>query len=73
MSKIKDICDSLGSINVTVDKDEMVQVCLGGVAHRFKIISNSHMHEGEATLILRLIIDVDGRRKPYGDDKKCIL
>ena len=27
--KIKSICDSLGSINVNVDEDEMVQVCLG--------------------------------------------
>ena len=31
-AKIKSICDSLGSINVNVDKDEMVQVCLGGLA-----------------------------------------
>ena len=31
-AKIKSICDSLGSININVDKDEMVQVCLGGLA-----------------------------------------
>ena len=31
-SRIKDICDSLASINVTVDEDEMVQVCLEGLA-----------------------------------------
>ena len=27
-AKIKSICHSLGSINVNVDDDEMVQVCL---------------------------------------------
>ena len=31
-TKIKSICDSLGSININIDKDEMVQVCLGGLA-----------------------------------------
>ena len=34
-TKIKEICDTLGSINVIVDTDEMGQICLGGVAHRF--------------------------------------
>ena len=34
-AKLKSICDSLGSINVTIDEDEMVQVCLGGLAQRF--------------------------------------
>ena len=34
-AKIKSICDSLGSININVDEDEMVQVCLGGLAQRF--------------------------------------
>ena len=36
--KIKSICDSLGSINVNVDEDEMVQVCLGGLAQRFNLL-----------------------------------
>ena len=31
-AKIKSICDSLGSINVNIDEDEIVQVCLGGLA-----------------------------------------
>ena len=31
-SKIKEICDSLGSINGTVEEDEMLQVYLGGLA-----------------------------------------
>ena len=34
-AKIKSICDSLGSININVDEDEMVQVCLGGLIQRF--------------------------------------
>ena len=34
-TKIKEICDALGSINVTVDEDEMLQICLGGLAQRY--------------------------------------
>ena len=37
-AKIKSICDSLGSINVNIGEDEMVQVCLGNLAHRFDLI-----------------------------------
>ena len=33
--KIKELCDSLGSIGVNIDEDEMVQICLGGLAPRF--------------------------------------
>ena len=33
--KIKEICDSLGSISVNVDDEEMVQICLDGLAPRF--------------------------------------
>mgnify|MGYP000721700421 CR=1 FL=1 len=33
--KIKELCDSLGSISVNVDDDEMVQICLGGLAPQF--------------------------------------
>ena len=32
---IKEICNSLASINVTAEEDEMVQVCLGGLASKF--------------------------------------
>ena len=34
-AKIKSICDSLGSINVNIDDDKMVQICLGGLTPRF--------------------------------------
>ena len=34
-TKIKSICDSLGSININVDEVKMVQVCLGSLAQRF--------------------------------------
>ena len=30
--KIKEICDALGSIDVVINDDEMVQICLGGLA-----------------------------------------
>ena len=32
---IKDICDSLASIYVIVEEEEMVQVCLGELASKF--------------------------------------
>ena len=34
-TKIKEICDALGSINVMVDKEEMVHISLGGLAQRY--------------------------------------
>ena len=33
--KIKELCGSLSSIRVNIDDDEMVQICLGGLAPRF--------------------------------------
>ena len=36
MARIKEICDSLASINVTIEEDEMVQICLGGLASKFR-------------------------------------
>ena len=33
--QIKDFSDSLGSIQVAVDDDEMVHICLGGLAHKY--------------------------------------
>ena len=35
-SKIKDICDSLASIEVNIEESEMVQICLRGLAPKFK-------------------------------------
>ena len=35
-SRIKDICDSLVSINVTIEENEMVQVCLKGFTQKFR-------------------------------------
>ena len=32
--KIKNICDSLSSIKINIKEEEMVQVCLGGLAQR---------------------------------------
>ena len=36
IARIKEICDSLGSINMTVEEDKMVQVCLRGLVSRFR-------------------------------------
>ena len=36
--KIKEPCDSLESNNVNFNDDEMVQICLGGLAPRFNTI-----------------------------------
>ena len=33
--KIKELCDSLGSISVNVEDNAMVQICLGGLAPQF--------------------------------------
>ena len=32
--KIKELCDSLGSNNVNINDDKMVQICLDGLAPR---------------------------------------
>ena len=63
-TKIKEICDALGSINVTLDKDELVQTCLGGLAQRYGPISDSDLHPEEAIVFLRVAIDAGGPRKP---------
>ena len=34
-TKIKEICDALGSIDVRVDEDEMVHICLSGLSQRY--------------------------------------
>ena len=35
-SKIKDICESLVSIDMNVEEGNMVQICLRGLASKFK-------------------------------------
>ena len=39
--KIKELCDALGSINVIIDNDEMVQICLGDLSPRFGLIRSA--------------------------------
>ena len=36
-AKLKSTWNSLGSININVDEDKMVQVCLGSLAHQFNL------------------------------------
>ena len=35
-SKMKDICDSLASVDVNVEEDKMVKICLRGLASKFR-------------------------------------
>ena len=35
VTKIKDVCDALRSINVAVDEDEMVHICLNSLTHKY--------------------------------------
>ena len=44
--KIKELCDSLGSINVNIDDDEMVQICLGGLTPQFSVIRSVFLARG---------------------------
>ena len=39
--KIKELCDSLGSTNVIIDNEEMVQICLVGLTHGFGMIRSA--------------------------------
>ena len=41
VTKIKDVCDALKSINVAVDEDEMVHICLGGLAQKYGAIQTT--------------------------------
>ena len=63
-TKIKEICDALGSINVTMEEDEMVQICLGGLTQRYGKFRQRYA-PGRCHRLLRLAIDADGRRKPH--------
>ena len=52
--RIKDLCDSLGSISVNVDDDEMVQICLSGVAPRFGAMRTSVLAKDKAPSFFNL-------------------
>ena len=69
--KIKELCDSLGSINVNIDDDEMVQICLSVLTPWFNpYVGNPH--EGKPSLLFRSPIDVTGGRKPRSNEKQHI-
>ena len=58
--KIKELCDSLGSINVNIDDDEMEEICLGGLASRFGAIrSVVHVRENPPSFDLQLMLLVE--------------
>ena len=49
--KIKELCDSLGSININVEDDEMVQICLGGEAYLHVVEQGADSPKDEADKI----------------------
>ena len=53
-TKIKSICDSLGSINVNIDDDQMVQICLGGLAPRFGAMRTAVLAREKSTSFFEL-------------------
>ena len=69
-AKIKSICDSLGSININVNGDKMVQVCLGRPHTTIRPIKDGNLGERKPSFVLRPPIDVIGRRKPRPNQKQ---
>ena len=63
--KIKEIYDSLGSINGTLEEDEMVEVCLRGLAETSKRTARARqgacMHENIKMLCMNAC-------RPHGRD-----
>ena len=50
-SKIKDICDSLASIEVNIEESEMVQICLRGLALKFGAFRTAVCNPGEDVVL----------------------
>ena len=52
-SRIKDICDSSASIEVNIEECEMVQICLRGLAPKFRafrtVVCTRENHTGAST------------------------
>ena len=63
-SKRKDICDSLASIDVNVEEGEMVQICLGGPASKFKSFRIGVCTRENTPSFFRLTIDPHFRGEP---------
>ena len=65
---IKSICDSVASINVTVDDDDKVEVCLHGLGPQYKAFKTSIQTQENipnfADLVSMLIIE----EKTLGED-----
>ena len=51
---MKDICDSLTSVVVNVKEEEMVQVCLGGLALKFRAFRTTVCTRENTTLFFDL-------------------
>ena len=65
-SKIKDICDSLASIEVNIEESEMVQICLGGLAPKFGAFRMAVCTREKMPSFFRFAVDAPGRGAPRG-------
>ena len=64
-SKIKDICDSLASIELNIEESEMVQIFLGGLA-QVRSVPNGCVHPEEDVVLFRITVDAPARGEPCG-------
>ena len=60
-AKIKILCDSLGFINVNIDEDEMVQLCLSALAQRFNSLRTAILARETPPSFFNLRIGEDHR------------
>ena len=72
--KNKELCDSLASINVNVDGDEMVQICLDALAPQFDTMRTTSSLQEKILLpsTFSRCYDVTGQKKPRSNEEHRI-
>jgi hypothetical protein len=60
--KIKGIVESLASINVFVDDDDLVSVCLNGLGKGIQAFQDIHNCQGECSQLLGSCVNANCRR-----------
>ena len=70
--QIKDLSDSLGTINVTCDDDEMVHICLGGLAQKYGEFRTAITTRENPPKLFQLVSYANGRGEPYTVKKRSI-
>ena len=66
--KIKSICESLASINVTVDDDDKIEVCLHGLGPQYKSFATSIRTRENMPSFVDLVSMLIIEEKSLGDD-----